>query len=78
MIDIMAEKRKKLAEIEKRVAGATCDLQTISNTLEDFIKKYSNVDGGKTEKAIYKKLVYRATLAIKYLNGENRKGGEDE
>ena len=25
-----------------------------------------------------KKLVYRTTLAVKYLNGENRKGGENE
>ena len=78
MIDIMAEKRKKLDEIEKRVATATNELQAVNDTLENFIKKYSNVDGGKTEKAIYKKLVYRATLAIKYLNGENRKGGDDE
>lgn len=74
MIDILSEKRKKIDEIEKRVNGAISDLNAISGALEKYIDDYDNKDGGKAEKAIYKKLVYRATLALKYLNGENRKG----
>lgn len=77
MVDIMNEKRKKLEEIEHRVNSATTELQAINNALNAFVEKYSNANGGKTEKAIYKQLVYRANLAIKYLNGENRKGGEN-
>lgn len=77
MVDIMNEKRKKLEEIEQRVKGATNALEAISDSLNAFVAKYSNANGGKTEKAIYKQLVYRANLAFKYLNGVNRKGGEN-
>lgn len=73
----MNEKHKKLEEIEQRVNGATTELQAIDDALSAFVAKYSNANGGKTEKAIYKQLIYRAKLAIKYLNGENRKGGEN-
>lgn len=78
MIDILLEKRKKLDEIENRVNGAIKDLDAISGSLEKYIDDYDYKEGGKAEKAIYKKLVYRAKLALKYLNGENRKGGENE
>lgn len=75
MASVIENKMAKLQELQDFETTVRTECETAIKPLREFAEKYT-VDESleKAKKAIVKEYLYRVNLALKYFDGENRKG----